>query len=305
MSNKFLSWVIMTALVIAWGSSFILIKRGLLYFDAIEVGALRVVITFLSLLPFALLKMRTLNKSDFYWLSLSGIMGSLLPAFLFAMAQTGIDSSTAGLLNSLTPLFTLILGFLIFKLKSKFINIVGVFVGLIGAIGLINVSGGNAFAFNLKYASYIILATIFYATNVNLIKAKLKHIDALTITSMTFFAAGIIASFILFFGTDAPAKIMNEPSSRIGLIYLGILAVIGTALAMIAFNALIKITSPIFASSVTYLIPLVAMMWGFSDGEYFSFQHFIWIALIIGGVILVNLKKPRRTPILPASGTDR
>lgn len=297
MNQKFLSWLIILALVITWGSSFILIKRGLEYFSAIEVGAIRVVITFLSLLPFALPKLGKITKTDFYWLSLSGIMGSLLPAFLFALAQTGIDSGTAGLLNSLTPLFTLIVGFLLFGLKSRLINIVGVFVGLAGAIGLISVSGGNAFSFNLKYSSFIVLATIFYAINVNLIKAKLKHINSLTITSITFFCAGIIASIILFSMTDVVEQLQNEPQAWIGLMYIAILALIGTALAMIAFNLLIKITSPIFASSVTYLIPLVALMWGFSDGEYFSLQHIIWIAMIIGGVVLVN-KKKRLLPTL-------
>lgn len=290
MNQKILIWLILSVLVVVWGSSFILIKRGLEHFSAIDVGALRVVITFLSLLPFALHKMRGISKSDFYWLSLSGVMGSLIPAFLFAKAQTGIDSATAGLLNSLTPLFTLIAGFVLFKIKMRFINILGIFVGLIGAIGLISVSGGNAFAFNVKYSSYIILATVLYAINVNLIKAKLKHIDALAITSITFFTAGIIASVILFSATDVIEKLRHNQGAWTGLMYIAILAVVGTALAMIAFNTLIKITGPVFASSVTYLIPLVAMMWGVSDGEYFTAQHLLWIGAIICGVALVNLK---------------
>lgn len=291
MSQKFLSWIILFLLVLTWGSSFILIKRGLEYFTAIEVGALRVVLTFLSLLPFSLAKLFKINIIDFLWLSVSGIIGSLLPAFLFALAQTGIDSSTAGLLNALTPLFTLVIGFLLFGIKSKLINVLGVFVGLAGAVGLVAVSGGNQFSFNLKYAAMIMLATIFYAINVNLIKSKLKHINALTITSITFFVAGLIATFILFAFTDLSTQLVTNESAWKGLIYIGILAVVGTALAMIGFNTLIKLTTPIFASSVTYLIPIVAMIWGIADGEYFSIQHFIWVALIIGGVVLVNHKK--------------
>jgi drug/metabolite transporter (DMT)-like permease len=291
MNPKHLSWLILAALVVTWGSSFILIKRSLEYFSAIEVGALRVVITFLTLLPFALRKLKQISRNDFYWLSLSGVMGSLLPAFLFSIAQTGIDSATAGLLNSLTPLFTLIAGFLLFGLKPRLINVLGVFTGLAGAIGLISISGGNAFSFNLKYSSLIILATVFYAINVNLIKAKLRHIDSLTITSMTFFVAGIIASVILFTSTNIVSQFANDPKALRGLLYIAILAVVGTALAMIAFNTLIKITSPIFASSVTYLIPIVALLWGIADGEYFSLKHLLWIAMIIGGVLLVNKKK--------------
>lgn len=291
MNTKVLQWTILIALVLTWGSSFILIKRGLAYFSAMEVGALRVVITFLVLLPFALIKLKHISRQDFYWLSLSGIMGSLIPAFLFSYAQTGIDSATAGLLNSLTPLFTLIAGYLIFGLKTRFINVLGVITGLVGAIGLISVSGGNGLAFNMKYASMILLATVFYAINVNLIKAKLKHINAVTITAVTFFSAGILATIILLSFTDFSHQLSVQKSAWAGVGYIALLAVVGTALAMIAFNQLIKITGPVFASSVTYLIPVVALMWGIADGEYFSPGHLLWIAMIIGGVLLVNLKK--------------
>lgn len=291
MNTKVLQWTILLALVLTWGSSFILIKRGLEYFSAVEVGALRVVITFLFLLPIALSKLRHISRNDFYWLSFSGIMGSLVPAFLFSYAQTGIDSATAGLLNSLTPLFTLIAGYLIFGLKTRFINIVGVIIGLLGAIGLISISGGNSLIFNMKYASMILLATILYAINVNLIKAKLKHINAVTITAVTFFTAGIFATVILLFGTDFTSQLATEKSAWAGVGYIALLAIIGTALAMIAFNQLIKITGPVFASSVTYLIPVVALMWGIADGEFFSPDHLLWISMIIGGVLLVNLKK--------------
>lgn len=291
MNTKVLQWTILLALVLTWGSSFILIKRGLEYFSAVEVGALRVVITFLFLLPIALSKLRHISRNDFYWLSLSGIMGSLVPAFLFSYAQTGIDSATAGLLNSLTPLFTLIAGYLIFGLKTRFINIVGVIIGLLGAIGLISISGGNSLIFNIKYASMILLATILYAINVNLIKAKLKHINAVTITAVTFFTAGIFATAILLFATDFTSQLTTEKTAWAGVGYIALLAIIGTALAMIAFNQLIKITGPVFASSVTYLIPVVALMWGIADGEFFSPDHLLWISMIIGGVLLVNLKK--------------
>ena len=207
MNQKLISWIIIFALVLTWGSSFILIKRGLVYFDPVEVGALRVFITFIILLPFAIRALPKISQRDLIWLGTSGFIGSLLPAFLFAAAQTGIDSATAGLLNSLTPLFTLIIGYLLFGLKAGKWNIIGVFVGLIGAAGLINSSGGNAFSFNVGYASLVILATVFYAINVNLIKAKLKHISSLNITSLTFFIAGIFATVVLFLFTEVPHKL--------------------------------------------------------------------------------------------------
>jgi drug/metabolite transporter (DMT)-like permease len=247
-SQPLVAWLILIGLVLTWGSSFILIKRGLEHFSATEVGAVRVVITFLFLL------------------------------------------------NSLTPLFTLIVGLVIFKIKAGKMQVIGVFVGLLGALGLVSSSGGNTFSFNITYALMVVLATIFYAINVNLIKAKLNHIKSITITSVTFFIVGFPASIILFGTTDFVHKLTNEPGAWAGLGYLAILAVVGTGVAMMGFNVLIKKTTPIFASSVTYLIPVVALLWGIIDGEYFDPSFFLWIGLIIGGVLLVNKTgaKPRR-----------
>lgn len=294
MNQRLLSWIILVGLVLTWGSSFILIKRGLEVFSAVEVGALRVSITFLFLLPFALTRMKGISKQDLIWLGISGVIGSLLPAFLFAKAQTGINSSTAGLLNSLTPLFTLIVGLTLFGIKTRWINVLGVIIGLLGAAGLISQSGGNSFEFNISYATYIIVATIFYAINVNLIKTKLKHINAIAITSLTFGLVGIPAMFILVFMTDFVNKISTQAEALTGLGFIAILAVVGTGIAMIAFNTLIKFTSALFASSVTYLIPIVAISWGILDSERFEPQYFVWILMIIGGVILVNRKKSDR-----------
>jgi drug/metabolite transporter (DMT)-like permease len=291
MNQRLLSWIILVGLVLTWGSSFILIKRGLEVFTPTEVGALRVSITFLFLLPLAITRMKGITKKDLLWLAISGFIGNLLPAFLFAKAQTGLNSSTAGLLNSLTPLFTLLIGLTLFGIKTKWINVLGVFIGLVGAAGLISQTGGHSFEFNISYASYIILATIFYAINVNLIKTKLKHIDAIAITSLTFGLVGIPALIILFFMTNFVTQISTEPLALTGLGYISILAIVGTGIAMIAFNTLIKFTSALFASSVTYLIPVVAILWGIFDAERFEPQYFAWILLIIGGVILVNRKK--------------
>jgi drug/metabolite transporter (DMT)-like permease len=295
-SQPLVAWLILIGLVLTWGSSFILIKRGLEHFSATEVGAVRVVITFLFLMPFALRRLSKLKRKDFLWLGLAGLVGNFFPAFLFAAAQQGIDSSTAGLLNSLTPLFTLIVGLVIFKIKAGKMQVIGVFVGLLGALGLVSSSGGNTFSFNITYALMVVLATIFYAINVNLIKAKLNHIKSITITSVTFFIVGFPASIILFGTTDFVHKLTNEPGAWAGLGYLAILAVVGTGVAMMGFNVLIKKTTPIFASSVTYLIPVVALLWGIIDGEYFDPSFFLWIGLIIGGVLLVNKTgaKPRR-----------
>jgi len=289
--NLTLAWLILVILALVWGSSFILIKRGLSSFSSSEVGALRVGITFLVLSPLALTRLKTVTRRDWAYLGLVGLVGSLFPAFLFAKAQTGIDSNLAGILNSLTPLFTLIIGLTFFSLKVKWFNIAGVLVGLTGAIGLISVSGGRNFEFNFQYAIYIIIATILYATNVNLVKYRLKDTDAITITSFSFLVIGLPVLLYLFFFTDFLHKIGQDKESWASLGYISILAVAGTALALIAFNKLVKLASPLFAASVTYLIPIVAIFWGLIDGENILPVSFLWMALILFGILLVNKKK--------------
>ncbi len=294
-NNSLISWTILISLVLVWGSSFILIKKSLLYFSATEVGILRITVTFLFLLPFALVRLRKINKKHRNYLIISGIIGSLIPSFMFAIAQTGISSSLAGILNSLTPLFTLFLGLAFFKLKSAWYNILGVFIGLAGAMGLIYATSGEmGFVFNIKYASLIIIATICYAFNVNFIKIYLKELDSLTITAFTFFYIGIPSlAYILVF-SDIPDKLLHETDALTGLGYISILSIAGTGIALIAFNKLIKISSPVFAASVTYLIPIVAIIWGIIDGEIFKLGYVIWFIIILSGVLLVNTK-PRKS----------
>ena len=291
------SWVILFTLVLVWGSSFILIKKSLLFFDPVEVGLLRIVITFIFLFPLALKKVSKLKRIQIYYLIISGVIGSLMPSLLFAFAQSGIDSGLAGSLNSLTPLFTLLFGLLFFSLRSRWYNIVGVFIGLTGALGLIYVSGDGGFAFNLKYAGLVVIATICYAFNVNFIKSFMKDIDSITITVFTFFFIGFPATLFVLFFTDVPVKLIHEPGVWAGLGYLSILSVVGTGLALMIFNKLIKISSPVFASSVTYLIPVVAIIWGIVDGEVLKGTYFLWFLLILFGVFLVNAKPHHRMNI--------
>ncbi|MBP6871324.1 MAG: DMT family transporter [Bacteroidales bacterium] len=290
-NSSLFPWVILVILAVIWGSSFILIKKGLNYFTSVEVGALRISIAFLFLLPFVFKRIRRLSRREWKFLILNGMIGSGFPAFLFAKAQTGIDSSLAGILNSLTPLFTLIVSLSFFSLKIKWFNILGVIIGLIGAIGLISISGGKSFDFNFGYAVYIIFATICYATNVNIVKYKLKDTDALTITVFSFFTIGIPILLYLLLFTGFINKMTTIPTSWEGLGYIGILAVVGTGMALIAFNKLVKIASPVFAASVTYLIPVVAVSWGMIDGEKITILAFFWMMVILLGVFLVNKKK--------------
>ena len=285
-----LSWLILTSLVLVWGSSFILMKKALLYFSGVEVGLLRIVITFLFLAPLILKRILKLNKKYFLILTISGIVGSVIPALMFAIAETGIDSSIAGTLNSLTPLFTLIIGVLFFHIHTRWFNVAGVIIGLTGALGLIWVSGGGQLSVNALYASLVVIASICYAINVNLVKTFLKDINSLDITVLTFFFVGLPTLIYVLIFTEIPHTLLTNSKAWEGMGYLSILSVVGTGLALIAFNKLIKLSSPIFASSVTYLIPIVAILWGVYDGETFTFSYFLWILLILGGVFLVNAK---------------
>lgn len=288
--NNGLSWLILIILMLTWGSSFILIKKGLTVFSSMQIGALRIGIAFLVLLPFAFSRLKKISRRQWKILSLISI-GNTAPAFLFPLAQRSLDSATAGVLNSLTPLFTLIIGLLFFQLKVKWFNVVGVLIGLIGAIGLISISGGASFSFNIGYAAYIIIATILYALNANLIKSFLKQLDSFSITIFIFFIFGLPALIYLFFGTSFIEQLNNDPRVWEGLAYISTLAIFGTAIALVLFNYLIKINTVIFASSVTYLIPIVAFAWGILDGERFGLSYVLWIMLILFGIFMVNAKR--------------
>jgi len=287
-SKSWFPYVVLFFLALTWGSSFILIKRGLEVYSSNEVGALRVVITWLFLLPIALRRMKGFSLNHWLLFAVVGVVGSLAPAFLFAAAQKGIDSSLAGILNSLTPLFTLILGMIFFRLKPMWFNIFGVILGLAGAAGLVSVSGSGSFTFNVGYALLIVLAAIMYAVNVNVIKAFLQSVHPVTITSLAFFVIGPATAIYLFGFTHFTETLQTGDRALAGLGYIAILAIVGTGIALMLFNRVIQMTSAVFASSVTYFIPIIALMWGIADGETFKPGFVLFVLLVIIGVLLVN-----------------
>lgn len=292
MSNipRFLPWIILIALAFIWGSSFILMKRGMEVFSATQVASLRIFIAFLSLIPFLIFHYKNMFGQKAKWLFWVGLIGNGLPAFLFTRAQIGLSSAVTGMLNSLTPLFTLIFAVLVFQAKTKVINIIGVIIGLMGACGLIFFNGTDDFSGSIEYALYVVVATLMYAISVNIIKKYLQDLDSTIIATCAFSFIGPLAGIYLFSG-DFLTVVKNHPESWKALSYIAILAVIGSAFSVIIFNRLIKMTNALFASSVTYLIPIVAIFWGALDGEQILFVHFVWISVILGGVYLVNVKK--------------
>jgi drug/metabolite transporter (DMT)-like permease len=293
-----LDWLVLVALMLTWGSSFILIKKGLVAFDSLQVGALRVSISFLVLLPFTIKRIRRIKKRNIHLFIIAGLLGNGIPAFLFARAQTGMDSYMAGILNSLTPLFTLIAGVFFFGRKTRWVNVAGVIIGLIGAFGLLSVAGEGDFTINIRPASLVIIATICYAFQMNFIKNYLTGYDPVTIASVAFIFIGVPSLTFLLSQTDFIHRMATMTGSWEGLGYVAILAVFGTSIAIIANFWLIKRTSALFSSSVTYLMPIVSTMWGVVDGESFLIGYAIWIVVILMGVFMANrpVKKTERKP---------
>lgn len=288
--QKYTALIIFILLAMIWGSSFILIKRSLLIFSPFQIGSLRIVITFLALSPFVFKRLKKVSLKDWFYIGSSGLIGSFFPAYLFAFAQQGINSSTAGILNSLTPLFALLIGVIFFKFTAKWWNYIGIIITSIGTYGLLSISGGNTFDFNLKFGSLVILASIGYGANVNMIRYFLNHLPSFTIVVMQFFLMSIPAALVLFLATDYVHLISTDASFLRGMLYVSILALVATAFALILFYRLVKIADPVFSASVTYFIPAVATLWGFFDGEQIGATYFIWVTIILTGVYLVNSK---------------
>ena len=273
-------------LAFIWGSSFLMMKRGLIAFSADEMAALRIVIACLSLLPFAIKSIKTLSTKHGKWILVAAFAGNGVPAFLFAYAQTVISSSLSGMLNSLTPLFALLIAVLFFNVTVKPIKIIGVLIGLTGTIALVYTSNSSAIDSNYWYSLLVLGATGCYGLSVNVLKEKSAELDAATITSLSFLTIAPPCLIYLLIATSIIDTIQT-PSGLTSLFYILLLAVFGTSLAVVLFNKLIKHTSSVFASSVTYLIPIVAVFWGFIDGEVITWIQLGLFTIIISGVSLV------------------
>ena len=285
-----LAWLILLILTLIWGSSFILIKRGLDVFDAGEVGALRMFAASIVLSPIALRHIKSFTRRQYFYLFIVGFVGSFLPAFLFAKAETGLSSAMAGVLNALTPMFVVIIGGTFFHQRIGVSTIMGLVIGF-GGTAVLMLAGAKGEFSNLNFfALYIVLATIFYGTNANVIKYKLNGLRAIPLTSMAFTLILPFAAYYLFIQSDFVNKVATEPGAWMAVLYVSILGVFGTAMAMALFNKLIQFVSPIFASSVTYLIPIVAVAWGLFDNEVILTQHYIGMIIILVGVYITNRK---------------
>ena len=290
MEKSFKNYIILILLAVVWGSSFILMKRGLVAYDYMQVAALRLFIAFLSLTPFMLKAIKVVQRKHLLAIVAMALFGNGMPAFLFTKAQTELDSSVIGILNSLVPLFTLLLGVYFFKTKPTKTNIAGIIIGLCGAIVLIYSTMGGGIEIN-NYVFLVILATVMYAISINVIKKYLHDLDALSITALAFLLIGPLSA-IYIFNTNFLEIATTSNQGVISLGYIALLAVVCTSSAVVIFNKLIRQSTAIFASSVTYLIPVVAIFWGVFDGEKVTLIHLLSVVIILSGVYLVNKKSP-------------
>ncbi len=291
MEKSIKNYIVLILLAIIWGSSFILMKRGLEVYSYTQVAALRLFIAFISLAPFLFKAVKVVQKKHFVPIIIMAFFGNGVPAFLFTKAQTQLDSSLVGILNSLVPLFTLLLGIYFFKTKPSKTNIVGIIIGLCGAVFLTYSTMGEGVQIN-SYMYLVILATVMYAISINVIKKYLQDVDALSVTTLAFAIIGPLSLFYIFSPDFFTVSMSNEGIEA--LLYIALLAVVGTSSAVVIFNKLINRSSAIFASSVTYLIPIVAILWGVFDGETVTFIHLISVVIILSGVYLVNKKNPTK-----------
>ncbi len=289
-------WVLLIIIALTWGSSFILIKKSLLAFTPYQIGAFRVGISGLLLAFIGIPAIRKMDKKTLFWVSLTGFFGNFLPMFLFPIAQTRVSSSLAGILDSLVPVFVLVLGFFLFGIKSRGMQFLGAILGFLGAALLMYFSEATSEESNFGYAMLIVLATACYAMAALIIKERLYHVRSIDLSGSVF-TVWLIPSLLILLFTGFFTDFESTPQTMESLGFLSILTVMGTAIAIILYYKLIQNTTPVFASTVTYLLPLVAVVWGLMDGEKFSIWYVIGGLLILWGIYLIREKKKDIQPV--------
>lgn len=284
-------WTYLILLSIIWGTSFILIKKALIGLTPFQLGALRTLITGCFLFIVGYKRIKTIQKTDWKWIAVSGFLGSFIPAFFFAIAETEIDSTVVSVLNSLVPLNTVLMGMAVFKITSTKRQILGVVVGFIGTALLILKGAELNPDQNYLFAGFIIASTLMYAANVNIIKRYLQDVKPLTIAVGNYVAIIIPALIVLIFTNFFTTENFSNPTIGVSVFYVSLLSLFGTAIAKVLFNTLVQISTPVFASSVTYIMPIVALIWGTLDGEKFTLLQGVATLIILVGVYLANRKK--------------
>ena len=285
--QNFSSWALFITLAIVWGSSFILMKDAALSLTGWQIGSIRITAAGIVLLPLAIFHIRKIPLRKLPLVILSGTLGNLFPAFLFAIAiDKKINSSLAGILNSLTPLFVVLVGLLFFGMKVHQKKIIGVVIGFIGLL-LLSLTRGTVTIDNYGFTLLILMATVLYGFNVNLVGRYLKEINPLMIATVSMVFISIPAAIVLS-QQELVSLIRYDHEARLAIAMVALLGIVGTAFATAIFYQLIQKAGGLFASLVTYAIPVVAIFWGVLAGETVTVMQIGCLSLILGGVYLAN-----------------
>ncbi len=273
-------------LSLIWGTSFILVKRGLLAYSPLELAALRVSIAGLFFLPFFIFHVKKERVKSCWKYLIVGLTGTAIPAFCFALAQTQISSSVAGIMNALTPIFTILIGITFYKMKVGGNQIIGVALGLCGAIALILQGKDSSQSNNMWFAGFVAISSILYAMNLNFVKKHFQNENSIRLSAVSFVLVSIPC--LAYVGWSDIPSIMNTDAGIKALGYVAILSIMSTMVALIIFYKLVQTTNPVFASSVSYVVPIVALLWGVWDGEFIGLGHYISLGLILLAVYLIR-----------------
>lgn len=280
-------WILLALLSLIWGSSFILIKKSLDHFNPYEVGALRVLIAGLVLLPVAIMNIRKFPKKNLKWLILAAITGNFIPMFLFPIAETEVSSSIAGIINSMMPIFVIIVGALLWKFQTTKRQIIGVLISFSGAC-ILAFSGGEGGEFKLIPILLLLLATLLYAISTTTVKSKLSDIPAKILSAFVFSFVLIFPSLIALVFAGFFNELKMDNNLLVGLGFVSLLSVFGTGLAMMLNYRLLSVSTPLFASTVTLLMPVVAIIWGILDGEKLTSMQVFGAVIILAGLIFLR-----------------
>lgn len=294
MHTDYKKWGYLILLSLIWGSSYILIKKGLIALSPIQLGSLRILFTFSILVLVGYKHLKKIPVDKWSWIGLSGFLGTFFPNYLFAFAETKIDSAIAAVLNGLTPLFTLLFGLFFFGIGLQKKKLLGVVVGLFGTLILVVKQIQSTGVENGLYLLLVVVAALCYAANVNIIKYRLGGISSLGIALGNFIVISFPA-FAIFLGSGFVDLNFQSPVVQHSIGYIFLLAFFGTAMAKVVFNELVAISSPVFSSSITYLLPVVAIFWGVLDGEQLGWEQFAASMIIMAGVYLITDTKKTRS----------
>jgi len=290
MSNYNKKWFYLAILSLIWGSSFILIKKGLVGLTPYQVASLRIIFAATVILLYSYNSLKKIPKASWKWILITAYTGTFFPVYFISYGQSEIESGLASIITTITPINTLVVGIIFFGLIFTKKQLLGLLIGLGGAILLIYEASGANFSINIYYSLFIYMTTVGYAASVNLIKNYLTNISPEAVTAGIFISISPPALIVLFL-SDFSSLNFHDSQVINSIIFVFVLGVFSSAIAQTLFNKFVKIASPLFASAVTYTMPIVAIFWAILDGETLTLMQFFATAIILVGVYMVNKKK--------------